>query len=113
MIVNLYQTCSSRYSQIIGLALNGIQKPEDTKQAKEKLQQANDEKYKNIFSFLYDINQDLDLFAKYRVDQIFECRILSVDQNYRGQGIAKKLLERSVDVAKKAGFKVRAEHGIN
>ncbi len=88
------------------MALNGIQNPSDAKMAKEKLLQANDEKYKNIFSFLYSINQDLDLFTKFRVDRIFECRILSVDQNYRGQGLARKLLEKSLQVATEAGFKV-------
>lgn len=67
---------------------------------------ATDQKYKNIFSFLYGINQDLDLFQKYRVNSIFECRILSVDQKYRGQGLAKKLLEKSLEVAQKAGYKV-------
>lgn len=88
------------------MALNGIQRPEDAKSDKEKILQASDEKYKNIFSFLYGINQDVDLFQKYRVDRIFEFRILSVDQNYRGQGLAKRLLEKSLEVAQNGGFKV-------
>lgn len=93
--------------QVIGVALNGIQNLGDIEIEKEKLDQANDEKYKNIFTFLYGINQDLDLFAKYRVDRIFECRILSVDQNYRGQGLAKQLLQKSLEIAEEQGFKVR------
>ncbi|KAK7600811.1 hypothetical protein V9T40_008252 [Parthenolecanium corni] len=96
----------SNTNRIIGVALNGIQNPNDIKAAKEELLRAKDEKYKNIFSFLYDINRDLNLFAKYRVDQIFECRILSVDQNYRGQGLAQRLLEKSLEVAEEAGIKL-------
>lgn len=92
--------------KIVGVALNGIQRPEDAKWEKEKIMRATDQKYKNIFSFLYGINQDLDLFQKYRVNSIFECRILSVDQKYRGQGLAKKLLEKSLEVAQKAGYKL-------
>lgn len=87
--------------------MNGVQRPDDLNLEKEKLSRAKDQKYKNIFSFLYGINQDLDLFTKYRVDGIFECRILSVDQNFRGQGLAKRLLEKSLDIAKNGGFKVR------
>lgn len=89
------------------MALNGIQTSDDITVEKEKLEQADDEKYRNIFTFLYGINQDLDLFAKYRVDRIFECRILSVDQHYRGLGLAKQLLQKSIEIAQEAGFKVR------
>lgn len=95
-----------RKLQIIGVALNGIQNQGDIKVEKEKLEQAKDQKYQKIFTFLYGINQDLDLFSKYRVDRIFECRILSVDQNYRGQGLGKQLLQKSLEIAQEAGFKV-------
>ena len=87
--------------------MNGIQNSGDIQTEKEKLEQAFDEKYKNIFTFLYGINQDLDLFSKHRVDRIFECRILSVDQNYRGQGVAKQLLQKSLEIAEEQGCKVR------
>lgn len=40
------------------------------------------------------------------VDRVFEYRILSVDKNYRGQGLAKKLVQRSEDVARKYHCKV-------
>jgi GNAT superfamily N-acetyltransferase len=65
-----------------------------------------DPKFRSIFSMLYDTNRDADLFAKYDVHDIFECRILSVDPTYRGKGIARSLMERSIQEARLRGFKL-------
>lgn len=40
------------------------------------------------------------------VDKIFEFRILSVDKSYRGQGLAKKLIQKSEEIARKYHCKV-------
>ncbi|KAF9420169.1 hypothetical protein HW555_003582 [Spodoptera exigua] len=40
------------------------------------------------------------------VDKILECRIISVDQQARGRGLAKELMSRSIDVAIQNGFKL-------
>lgn len=55
---------------------------------------------------LYDTNREADLFAKYDVHDIFECRILSVDPTSRGKGIARTLMERSIQEARIRGFKL-------
>lgn len=94
-------------SQVVGVALNGIQHDGDVDEAMKKLETLNDKKFKQIFSMLYDLNQSLNLFERYNVTSIFECRILSVDNRYRGKGLANELFKMSLDIASKAGFKVR------
>ncbi|XP_039293310.1 uncharacterized protein LOC111056184 [Nilaparvata lugens] len=95
--------------EVIGVALNGVQHMGDLNAAQEKLETMTDGSFKQIFGLLYSLNQTLDLFSKYEVENIFECRILSVDSRFRGRGLAKELMSRSETVAKDAGFKVFKE----
>lgn len=88
------------------MALNGIVKKGEREEAERRLDELNDEKFKTIFRLLYKLNDKIDLFAKYDVDELFECRILSVDVDYRGKGLANILMADSMKIAKNAGFKV-------
>lgn len=97
---------SNNYGQIAGVILNGVLRPGDTEQALEKLQESTDANYKKIFELLYGHSLQVDLFARYNVEQIFDVRILSVDARYRGQGIAKELVRRAEQVARKSGFQL-------
>ncbi|EDW07696.1 arylalkylamine N-acetyltransferase 1 [Drosophila mojavensis] len=97
---------SNSYGQIAGVILNGVLRPGDTEQALEKLQESTDANYKKIFELLYGHSLQVDLFARYNVEQIFDVRILSVDARYRGQGIAKELVRRAEQVARKSGFQL-------
>lgn len=92
--------------QIIGVALNGVQRPGDIASAREKLSTMTDGKFRSIFEMLYGLNEELDLFKQHEVEKIFECRILSVDSNFRGRGLARELLIRSEQTALENGFKV-------
>lgn len=92
--------------QIAGMALNGILKKGEREEAERRLAELDDEKFKTIFRLLYKLNDKVDLFAKYDVDELFECRILSVDANYRGKGLASILMADSMKTAKDTGFKV-------
>jgi GNAT superfamily N-acetyltransferase len=94
--------------QVIGVALNGIQHPGDIAEAQAKLKTMADVKFRQIFDLLYGVNRSLDLFTQHGVDRIFECRILSVDKRFRGRGLARELLRRSVITARESGFKVSA-----
>ncbi|PNF20604.1 hypothetical protein B7P43_G04266 [Cryptotermes secundus] len=95
--------------QVIGVALNGIQHPGDIAAAQAKLETMADVKFRRIFDLLYGVNRSLDLFKQHGVDRIFECRILSVDKRFRGRGLARELLQRSVVTARESGFKVFKE----
>ena len=92
--------------QIAGMALNGLLKKGEREEAERRLAELNDEKFKIIFGLLYKVNKKIDLFYKYNVEELFECRILSVDENFRGRGLANILMADSIEIAKSAGFKV-------
>ncbi|CAD6208931.1 GSCOCG00010745001-RA-CDS [Cotesia congregata] len=91
---------------IAGLALNGVTKKGDREEAVRRLEELDDEKFKIIFGLLYKVSEKVDLFEKYNTEELFECRILSVDEEFRGRGLANVLMADTVDVAKRAGFKV-------
>ncbi|XP_023246299.1 dopamine N-acetyltransferase-like [Copidosoma floridanum] len=95
-----------RDQQIVGAALNGVIKKGEREECERRLAELRDEKFKSIFGLLYKINERVDLFDKYGVDELFECRILSVDENYRGRGLANTLVENSITLARNSGFKV-------
>ncbi|XP_063221433.1 uncharacterized protein LOC134530495 [Bacillus rossius redtenbacheri] len=95
--------------EVVGVALNGVQRPGDLKAAQAKLAGLADLKFRLIFDLLYSANLRLDLFAEHGVDRLFECRILSVDRRFRGRGLARALLLRSEEVARQHGFKVFKE----
>lgn len=78
----------------------------DLEAAVTKLDSSEDVKFKTIFSQLYKLNLELDLFRRFDVDKIFEARILSVDKEYRSMGLASKLMAKCDEVAVISGFKV-------
>lgn len=81
-------------------------RPGDVENNIRQLAKNPDDKFKKIFHLLYDGNQKLDVFGRYGVDCVFELRILSVDSKFRGQGVARKLIDASQLVAIKNGFTV-------
>ncbi|KAG7197339.1 hypothetical protein KM043_018451 [Ampulex compressa] len=95
----------SKDGTIAGMALNGILKKGEREEAERRLAELDDQKFKIIFGLLYKVNDKIDLFAKYNVEELFECRILSVDENYRGKGLANLLMADSIEIARNAGFK--------
>lgn len=86
--------------------MNGILKCGEREEAERRLAEIDDEKFNTIFGLLYRVNEKVDLFAKYNVQELFECRILCVDDKFRGQGLANVLMADTIEVARKAHFKV-------
>ncbi|CAH2230106.1 jg19582 [Pararge aegeria aegeria] len=72
----------------------------------DTIQHSSDAKFNKIFTILYTVSRDLDLFHTFQVDRILECRIISVSQQARGQGLARELMKRSIETAMDKGFKV-------
>lgn len=69
-----------RLPQIAGVVVNGVLHGNaDTSRALEKLAETEDEKFRTIFTLLYEENLKIDLFEQFAVEKIFEIRILSVD----------------------------------
>lgn len=86
--------------------MNGVARPGDIEKGIRQLDKNPDEVFKKIFKLLYGESQKLDLFRRYGVDCIFELRILSVDSKFRGQGVARQLIDESQMIAIKYGFTV-------
>ncbi|XP_058463088.1 uncharacterized protein LOC131437632 [Malaya genurostris] len=97
----------SQEGKIAGVALNGILHGNcDIEKSLDKLNDIDDENFKKIFKLLYEQNLRINLFKQFDVDRIFEIRILSVDSKFRGQGLAKKLMEKSEEIAVEMGFQI-------
>ncbi|CAH4031715.1 unnamed protein product [Pieris brassicae] len=71
-----------------------------------KIHKSTDEKFKKIFTILYTVSDDLDLFSTYQVDCLLECRIISVSDKARGRGLARELMKRSIEIANEHNFRV-------
>lgn len=91
------------------MCLNGVLRKGDIEKGLHDLAQYNDESFQSIYRFLYTLNLRQDLFTTYKVEKVFDVRILSVDSGFRGQGIAKKLITQSEKVARDNDFKVEPE----
>lgn len=96
----------TEHSQVVGVCLNGVQHQGDVQKDKEKLQHVSDENFKKIFLLIDELNEATDLFSMYRLDKLFDARILSVDSNYRGKGLGKEIIKYSENVAEKNHFQV-------
>lgn len=88
------------------MILNGSVHPGDFEAALKSLETNSDEKIKKIFRLLFQQSIDADFFDKFQADKIYELRILSVSPKFRGQGIAKSLVEHAIDVGKEQGYKI-------
>ncbi|KAF5302793.1 hypothetical protein FQA39_LY01973 [Lamprigera yunnana] len=96
----------AKTGNIAGVALNGISRRGEVEEGLKEVDASDHTEYRLIFGLLHNVNHDLKLFETYKVDQIFELRILSVASNYRGRGLAKELFMRSEIIAEEYGFKV-------
>lgn len=53
-------------------------------------------KFKKILRLLHYVDKRVNVGGQFRDLSIMEIRIISVDANWRGQGIAKALIEKTV-----------------
>uniref|UniRef100_A0A336M9Y0 aralkylamine N-acetyltransferase n=1 Tax=Culicoides sonorensis TaxID=179676 RepID=A0A336M9Y0_CULSO len=91
---------------VAGVVLNGWLYKGEVEKSRQKLKYCKDDRFRTIFTLLYDENLKVDLFSQFSVEKMFEVRILSVDSRFRGQGIAKKLFEESEKLARELGSKI-------
>lgn len=96
----------SEDNEIAGVVLNGVLHPGDMEYSQKKNNMSDDKNFQKIFNLIYCENLKFNLFEAFQVDRLFDLRILSVDSKFRGQGIAKELVKRSIAQAEYCGFKV-------
>lgn len=66
------------------------------------------------FDFILEtLSKDLDLFGRYNTEKLFHFVLMAVDPRYGNQGLAKKLLQISVDVARKNGAGLVTMEAVN
>ncbi|XP_022918295.2 arylalkylamine N-acetyltransferase 1-like [Onthophagus taurus] len=89
--------------KIIGVCLNGIINKNDGKE--EFI--VKDPKFSKITNLLSYVDKMADVFGKYPdIDKMISVDILSVDKSWRGQGIAKKLMNKTRELAREQDFKL-------
>ncbi|XP_057662354.1 arylalkylamine N-acetyltransferase 1-like [Diorhabda carinulata] len=87
-------------NRIVGVCINSI--IERDKPSNNIL--FTDKKFVIIANLLGYVEEKAALFQKYpKVSKIFDIRLLSVDNSYRGKGIAKAFCKKSIDIAKEQG----------
>ncbi|CAD1478623.1 unnamed protein product, partial [Heterotrigona itama] len=52
------------------------------------------------------VDRNVNRDGKFRGLNILEIKIISVDSNWRGKGIAKELVEKSLEIGKEKGFHI-------
>ncbi|XP_032677783.1 dopamine N-acetyltransferase-like isoform X2 [Odontomachus brunneus] len=88
---------------IVGVMLNGKMDPPSNEEP-EYISSCTNPKFKKILRLLHYVDKKVNVGGQFRDLNIMEIRIISVDTNWRGQGIAKALVEKSVEIAKEQGF---------
>lgn len=61
-------------------------------------------KFKKILRLLRYVDQNVNRYGHFQGLNVLEIRILSVDSNWRGKGIAKTLVEKAIEIGKENGF---------
>ncbi|XP_011632927.1 dopamine N-acetyltransferase-like isoform X2 [Pogonomyrmex barbatus] len=106
---NLSLMAVSASGAIIGVQLNGKMEPSSNEEP-EYIRLCKNTKFKKILRLLYHIDKNVNKGGQYRDSNVLEIRILSVDTNWRGKGVAKNLIEKTIEIAKQQGFHyVRAD----
>ncbi|XP_014470404.1 PREDICTED: dopamine N-acetyltransferase-like isoform X2 [Dinoponera quadriceps] len=94
---------------IVGVILNGKMDPPSSEEP-EYIWSCTNVKFKKILRLLRYVDERVNAGGQFRDLNIMEIRIISVDTNWRGQGIAKALIEKTVEIAKEQEFHyVRAD----
>ncbi|CAG9762252.1 unnamed protein product [Ceutorhynchus assimilis] len=93
--------------KLIGVCLNGIL--ERGFLDKDDDFEITDRKFSKIVALLDKVDRDADVFAKFPASaKAVSVKIISVDGAYRGQGIAKELVNKTRDLAKEIGAEFMA-----
>lgn len=83
----------------MGVILNGLTCRSDHEENNKNEEDQEDDKTKfnDITSFLDKVEQEADVFTKYpNVDRIMDIKIVSVDESFRGHGVCKALINKTM-----------------
>ncbi|SPP75218.1 dopamine N-acetyltransferase isoform X1 [Drosophila guanche] len=98
----------NKSGDIIGIFLNGLMRRPSPDEVPEKAADSCDHpKFKKILSLMDHVEEKFNIFDHYPNEElILDGKILSVDTNYRGLGIAGRLTERAYEYMRENGINV-------
>lgn len=88
---------------IIGVVLNGSMGPPCDEEPDYITNCANP-KFKKILKLLHHVHENSKIADKFPNQKVLEVGIISVDSNWRGKGVAKALIEKSIEICKIKDF---------
>ncbi|XP_036142829.1 dopamine N-acetyltransferase isoform X2 [Monomorium pharaonis] len=100
---NLSLMAVSTSGTIVGVLLNGKMGPLSDEEP-EYIRLCKNAKFKKILKLLHHLDKGVNMVGQFRDSNVLEVRIVSVDINWRGKGIAKTLIEKAGEIAKQQGF---------
>ncbi|XP_025198944.1 dopamine N-acetyltransferase-like [Melanaphis sacchari] len=86
---------------LIGVVLNNVMHREDGEKNNESEEDIKDNtKFSVITTFLDKVEREADVFKKYpSIDRVMDIKIISVDESFRGQGVCKALIDKTIELA--------------
>ncbi|XP_076661953.1 arylalkylamine N-acetyltransferase 1 isoform X2 [Halictus rubicundus] len=101
---NLSLMAVSTSGAIVGVTLNGKMEP-PAEDEPEYIVTCKNPKFKKILRLLNYVDRNVN-HEYFRGLNTIEIRIISVDTNWRGKGIAKALLEKTMEIGREKGFHI-------
>lgn len=95
----------SSTGSIVGILLNGKLESSDEDEP-DYITNCENPKFKKILRLLHYVDRQVNADGKFKNQNVLEIRIISVDTNWRGKGIAKLLMERATEIAREYNFHV-------
>ncbi|XP_012274307.1 dopamine N-acetyltransferase isoform X2 [Orussus abietinus] len=102
---NLSLMAVSTSGAVIGVCLNGrTSAPKDAEP--DYIADCANPKFKKVLKLLYFLDKQVTATGRYTGENGVELRIISVDSNWRGRGVARALIEKTIETAKERGFSI-------
>ncbi|KAG7199256.1 hypothetical protein KM043_018122 [Ampulex compressa] len=102
---NLSLMAISNTGAIVGVILNGQMDPPSDEEP-DYIQVCENPKFKKILRLLHYIDRNVNVDGQFQGLDVMEIRIISVDSNWRGKGVAKALIEKAIEIGRESGFHV-------
>ncbi|KAK2580478.1 hypothetical protein KPH14_006218 [Odynerus spinipes] len=102
---NLSLMAVSSSGAIVGILLNGKLESCDEDEP-EYIASCDNPKFKKILRLLHHVDRQVTTSGKFKNQNVLEIKIISVDTNWRGKGVAKALVEKATEIAREHDFHV-------
>ncbi|KAF7991356.1 hypothetical protein HCN44_002918 [Aphidius gifuensis] len=101
---NLSLMAVSSSGIIVGVIINGKTEIPDINEEPDYIKNCENKKFKKIMKLLHYVDQEINIPEKYPDSNCLDIKIVSVDNNWRGKGIASALFKKTIEIGKELGF---------